>query len=237
MTSINTTKNESVINSPFTKKTKTKSKNINHIADIKVSENIKVHIVKEFIEPMYINDVKNTIKGKKCWKLTGQIFETMSKILVAIGGIISFSSGYYSNPTLGFVAGSVSTVSLAMLQFSSFSYGENKKQSSELNILLTKLDIDTIPELNRDVDKNDDHKNDDSKNINNDEINSLKKMIEELKDEQHNIISITDVSSNSDVSSKSDILSKSDISLNDQKLSIDSIIIENQNLNQNQIVV
>ena len=226
MTSINTTKNESDLSLPLTKfAKKPKSKNINHIADIKVSENIKVHIVKEFIEPMYINDVKNSIKGKKCWKLTGQIFETMSKILVAIGGIISFSSGYYSNPTLGFVAGSVSTVSLAMLQFSSFSYGENKKQSSELNILLTKLDIDTIPELNRDVDKNDDSKNDNSKNINNDEINSLKKIIEELKDEQHNIISISDISP------------KSDISQNDQKLSIDSIIIENQNQNQNQIVV
>ena len=219
MTSINTTKNESELNLPFTKKTKTKSKNINHIADIKVGENIKVHIVKEFIEPMYINDVKNTIKGKKCWKLTGQIFETMSKILVAIGGIISFSSGYYSNPTLGFVAGSVSTVSLAMLQFSSFSYGENKKQSSELNILLTKLDIDTIPELNRDVDKNDD-----SKNINNDEINSLKKIIEELKDEQHNI------------SSESKPVSpKLYIASNDQQLIVDSIIIENPN--QNQMVV
>jgi hypothetical protein len=211
MTSINGTKNLPEVKSPFTKKPK--SKNINNIADIKVSENIKVHIVKEFIEPMYINDVKNTIKGKKCWKLTGQIFETMSKILVAIGGIISFSSGYYSNPTLGFVAGSVSTVSLAMLQFSSFSYGENKKQSSELNILLTKLDIDTIPELNRDVDKNDDSK---TINTNNDEINSLKKIIEELKDEQNSTSSI------------------SDISQNDQKLIINSIIIENENQNQNQ---
>ena len=230
MTSINTTKNESELNLPFTKKSKSKNINhinhINHIADIKVSENIKVHIVKEFIEPMYINDVKNSIKGKKCWKLTGQIFETMSKILVAIGGIISFSSGYYSNPTLGFVAGSVSTVSLAMLQFSSFSYGENKKQSSELNILLTKLDIDTIPELNRDVDKNDD-----SKNINNDEINSLKKIIEELKDEQHNISSASIPVS----VSVSDISPKLDIASNDQQLIVDSIIIENPN--QNQIVV
>ncbi len=120
--------------------------------DKKVSENIKLQIVKELIEPMYINDVKNIIQGKKCWRLTGQIFETMSKILVAIGGIISFSSGYYNNPTLSFVAGSVSTVSLATLQFSSFSYGENKKQSSELNILLEKLEIDSIPELNRQID-------------------------------------------------------------------------------------
>ena len=126
-------------------------KPVNHLADIEVGENIKVQIMKDLIEPMYISDVKSAIKEKKCWKLTGQVFETLSKVLVAVGGIISFSSGYYSNPTLGFVAGSVSTVSLAMLQFSSFSYGQNKKQSSELNILLTKLDIDTVPELSREV--------------------------------------------------------------------------------------
>ena len=177
MNSTNATTTISAFNPPFAKTSKPKT--VNHISDVKISENVKVHIVKEFIEPMYIADVKNAINEKKCWKITGQVFETMSKVLVAIGGIISFSSGYYSNPTLGFVAGSVSTVSLAMLQFSSFSYGENKKQSSELNMLLTKLDIDTIPELNRDVSKNDDAK---ISHVQNDEINALKLIVADLKD-------------------------------------------------------
>jgi len=147
-----------------------------------ISEDIKIQIVKELIEPMYVNDVKSTIQGKKCWRLTGQIFETMSKILVAIGGIISFSSGYYNNPTLSFVAGSVSTVSLATLQFSSFSYGENKKQSSELNVLLEKLNIDTIPELNRQVDMSPSLKKEADSSIEEqkDEINMLKNIIDEL---------------------------------------------------------
>jgi hypothetical protein len=154
--------------------------------DKEVSDSIKLQIVKELVEPMYINDIQSTIQGKRCWRLTGQIFETMSKVLVAIGGIISFSSGYYNYPALGFIAGSISTVSLAMLQFSSFSYSENKKQSSELNILLHKLDIDTIPELDRQVDmlsaKKDDSNsfNDDQK----DDIILLKKTIEELHDEK-----------------------------------------------------
>jgi hypothetical protein len=173
MTSTNGTKTISEFNSQFAKKSK--PKNVNHISDVSIGEDVKVHIVKEFIEPMYINDVKTAINEKKCWKITGQLFETISKVLVAIGGIISFSSGYYGDPTLGFVAGAVSTVSLAMLQFSSFSYGENKKQSSELNLLLTKLDIDTIPEFNRDVSINDDSKI-------NDEINSLKMIVADLKD-------------------------------------------------------
>ena len=139
--------------SPLNKKSKSFNIDINQSKpDKKVSECVKLQIVKELVEPMYINDIKTMIKGKKCWRLTGQVFETMSKSLVAIGGILSFSSGYYNYPTLGFIAGSISTVSLAMLQFSSFSYSENKKQSSELNIILEKLDIDTIPQLDRQTD-------------------------------------------------------------------------------------
>ena len=117
----------------------------------KISDEVKVKIIKELIEPSYVSDIKFMIKSKKYWKITGEIFETMSKIMVAVGSILSFSSGYFSNPNLSFLAGSVSTVSLAMLQFSSFSYSENKKQGTELNIILQKLDLDTIPLLNRNV--------------------------------------------------------------------------------------
>lgn len=118
-------------------------------AELKISDNIKLEIIKKYIEPSYTNDVDNLLKGKKCWRISGQIFETISKIFVAVGGIISFSSGYFNYPVLGFVAGGISTVSLALLQFSSFSYSENKKQSQELNIILKKLNVDTLPVLER----------------------------------------------------------------------------------------
>lgn len=114
-----------------------------------VSEEVKIKIVKEYVEPAYEYDIKNMIKGKRCWKVVGQCFETISKILIAASGILSFSSGYYQEHTLSFLAGSVSTISLAMLQFSSFSFKENKKQSDELNILLKKLGLDTIPVFDR----------------------------------------------------------------------------------------
>ena len=119
----------------------------------KISNNVKTQIVTSLIEPMYFSDIKEIISGKKGWRLTGQIFETISKVLVAVGGIVSFSSGYFSNPILGFIAGSISTVSLATLQFSSYSYTQNKKKTAELNILLQKLNIDTIPDIDE-VNKN-----------------------------------------------------------------------------------
>lgn len=113
--------------------------------DFRISNDIKIKIINEIIEPFYIHDISSKIRAKKCWKRTGQIFETSSKLLVAIGGIISFSSGYFQDPLLSFFAGAISTLSLATLQFSSFAYSENKKQGQELNILLKKLDLDTVP--------------------------------------------------------------------------------------------
>jgi len=115
--------------------------------DLQIRDSVKTKIVQELIEPSYRDDIENMISGKKCWKLTGQIFETISKILVAVGSIISFSSGYFNDPLLGFLAGSISTMSLATLQFSSFAYIENKKQGQDLNVLLKKLNLDVIPVL------------------------------------------------------------------------------------------
>ena len=117
------------------------------MTEFRIRDTIKSQIVRELIEPYYIEDIQTKIKGKKCWKRTGQIFETTSKVLVAIGSILSFSSGYFKDSTLSFFAGSISTLSLATLQFASFAYMENKRQSHELNILLKKLDLDVVPIL------------------------------------------------------------------------------------------
>lgn len=117
--------------------------------DTTISYDVKVKIIKEFVEPLYIDDIKSTIANKKHWKTLGQIFETISKILVALGGILSFSSGYYNNEVFSYLSGCVATISLAMLQLSSFSFKENKKQSEELNVLLKKLGLDTVPVFDR----------------------------------------------------------------------------------------
>lgn len=69
----------------------------------------------------------------------------MSKVTVAIGGVLSFSSGYFGSNVLSFISGSVSMISLALLQFGTFSFKQGKKQSNSLNIILKKLDLDTMP--------------------------------------------------------------------------------------------
>jgi hypothetical protein len=121
--------------------------------EFKISDDIKIDILKNCIEPTYKKEVEQLLTGKKCWRMTGQVFETVSKIFVAIGGIFSFASGVFNYPYLAFVSGGISTISLAMLQFSSFSYGENKKQSQELNIILKKLNVDTMPIMERNTEQ------------------------------------------------------------------------------------
>lgn len=63
---------------------------------LQVREQTRQTIVRDHIEPSYIRKVKDHIRNEDCWKVTGQVFETLSKIFVAIGGIVSFSSGYYN---------------------------------------------------------------------------------------------------------------------------------------------
>jgi hypothetical protein len=118
----------------------------------KVRDEVKERIMTKYVENSYEYDVESLIEGRRAWKKTGQAFETMSKIFLALGGILSFSSGYFDVDSLSFLSGSVSVISLAFLQFSSFCYLENKKQSNELNIILKKLGLETVPELSREFD-------------------------------------------------------------------------------------
>ena len=115
----------------------------------KVRDEVKQRIMTQYVESSYEHDVESLILGRRGWKRMGQAFETMSKVFLALGGILSFSSGYYHIGSLSFLSGSVSVISLAFLQFSSFCYLENKKQSNELNIILRKLGLETVPELSR----------------------------------------------------------------------------------------
>jgi hypothetical protein len=113
-----------------------------------IHDNIRKYILQKLVEPAYIRDVDLAIKGKTRWNIIGQAFETLSKIFLASSGILSFASGFYSNQHLSFVAGSVCTISLACLQFSSFCFKETKQNETNLNTILDNLNIEAVPELN-----------------------------------------------------------------------------------------
>ena len=103
------------------------------------SSKVKIDIVSELLEPSFKNDIKTNLKLKKIFKNFGLMFEITSKFFVGVSSIISFASGIYKEPILSFLAGSTSVISLVLLQYSSYSYRESKKISSEINANILKL--------------------------------------------------------------------------------------------------
>jgi hypothetical protein len=125
------------------------NKNINTEHIIKVSEDTKKDIFNN-VEASYKNDIKEMIIGKTCWRRIGITFETFSKVTIAAGGVLSFSSGYFNSNILSFISGSISVISLSLLQFGTFGFKQSKKRANDLNILLKKLNLDTIPVIDDD---------------------------------------------------------------------------------------
>jgi hypothetical protein len=53
----------------------------------------------------------------------------------------------YKYQVLAFLSGTSAVISLVTLQYASYSYRESKKLSIEINTVLNKLHIETIPEI------------------------------------------------------------------------------------------
>jgi hypothetical protein len=115
-------------------------------------------ITTSILQPNYINEISEFIKGRTRWRTIGLTFETVSKLLMGAGSILSFASGVYSNTNYSFIAGSISTLSVVSLQFATFCYKESKQSTDDLNTLLRKLQLDTIPDLNVSLNDIDDSK-------------------------------------------------------------------------------
>jgi len=111
----------------------------------KIGTILKEQIFKDLIEPSYYSDINETLKGRKCWRRAGHLFESLSKILLAVSSVLSFASGVYDDKILSFIAGTISTVSLATFQFSLYSIKMHKRNSFELNQLLEQIDIEPVP--------------------------------------------------------------------------------------------
>jgi hypothetical protein len=118
-----------------------------HIIDFG-STDFKAHIVNNIIKPNYLEEIQDFTNNRNVWRKRAMRLETCSKLFIGVGGIISFSSGFYGYPTLSFISGAISTISLVLLQYANFSYKESKKATSDLNILLDNIGIKKIPELN-----------------------------------------------------------------------------------------
>lgn len=114
---------------------------------IYVSDELRQDLMNTYIEPYYRKMIVDTLSARSFYKRLGMIFETTSKLCIALSSILSFTTGYSTNNTQYFAAtsGSIGCLSLGLMQVSSYAYKEHIKQSKELNNVLKKLRIDTMP--------------------------------------------------------------------------------------------
>jgi hypothetical protein len=112
-----------------------------------IPNTFKEQIRLDIIQPDYVHEISSFINGRNDWRRVGVMFETASKVCLGIGSVLSFASGVYVNTTLSFAAGSVSTISLVFMQFSTYSFKESKRATEHLNIMLKNLELDVLPEL------------------------------------------------------------------------------------------
>ena len=112
-----------------------------------VSDALRRELMMGYIEPYYKKAIVELLDAKSFYKRIGMIFETTSKLCVAVSSILSFSTGYSKNNTEYFAAtsGSIGCLSLGLMQVASYAYKEQVRQSKELNGILKRLRLQTIP--------------------------------------------------------------------------------------------
>lgn len=114
---------------------------------IHVSDQLRCELMTEHIQPYYKKLIVELLNARSFYKRFGMLFETTSKLCIAVSSILSFSTGYSTNNTQYFAAtsGSIGCLSLGLMQIASYAYKEQVGQSTELNTVLKKLRLETIP--------------------------------------------------------------------------------------------
>ena len=99
------------------------------------------------IQPNYVEEITSFLHGRSSWRKIGMILETCSKIMLSAGSVLSFASSVYTDQRMSFISGTLSTLSLVCLQFSSYSFHESKKSTEHLNVLLKSIEVMPLPEI------------------------------------------------------------------------------------------
>lgn len=114
---------------------------------LKLKDSITAKIQTDLINPSYYDDVEYNIYGKSQCKLLGDVFEAIAQISIGVCTILTFAAGVYNINTLSFVAGAIGVVSLVFFRLSSYAMRESKERTEQINRILEKLKMDTIPDI------------------------------------------------------------------------------------------
>lgn len=101
----------------------------------------------ELIQKTFYDDLKYNIRSKSRWKFISDICEAISNILAGIAAILAFAAGVFDYSLLSFIAGCCGTSSMVFLHFSTYAMRESRERTHQVNKILSKLGLDTIPDI------------------------------------------------------------------------------------------
>jgi hypothetical protein len=118
------------------------------------------HACLKIIKPSLLKDVKEMTHGRAAWRRASVVSETLGKLSSASATVLAFASAAdladSTSHILGFVSGSLGTISMVLILFANFSRAQSIERSDALNLILTKAELDPIPEISRELLVNDD---------------------------------------------------------------------------------
>lgn len=115
--------------------------------DKNIEISMRRHVLQKIIQPAYIKDISSLVDWRFKWRKIGNYLESFSQLISLAGIILAFSAGFYDTKVLSFYSGCAGSVSLALLKGSAYAFSESKERTDSLNAILTKLNINSMPNI------------------------------------------------------------------------------------------
>jgi hypothetical protein len=113
-------------------------------------EDMKTNIINDIVVPNLERDAKILSVWRIRWRNIANLFEALVKIMIGIGTVLAYSSGYYHMPVLAYYSGLAGTIALVFGEFSSYCKKESHERTNLFNRLLRHLGIDAVPDTTED---------------------------------------------------------------------------------------
>ena len=111
------------------------------------------YIIKKIVQPSYISETQDLIKWRYRWRKISESLQTASELCVIISGILSFLSPALDNQTLALSAGCIAFTSVQLQNWAKKATERSISSTAEVNELLRALQIEEIPDILDDNDK------------------------------------------------------------------------------------
>lgn len=107
--------------------------------------------IREMVASAYKGEVRSMIRWRDVWKKAGDTCEAVAKGLTGLSAVFAFASSAIRDAKIAeifsFTSGSIATVGLVLLTYSSYATKESRQRTTELNSMLDSIGVTPIPDI------------------------------------------------------------------------------------------